>query len=407
MSTNATTANPDAATLMQWDRDYVMGTYARQPVQFVRGRGARLWDSDGKEYLDLLAGIAVCGVGHSHPKVAAAIAEQASTLLHVSNLFHTPLQPQLAKRLCELSGMEKAFFAESGAESNECALKIARKHAKLRGEEERIEFVTFNGSFHGRTLGTITATAQEKYQAPFRPLVPGFRYVDVGDEAAVDGAVTDKTCAVMIEPIQGESGIKEVPHGFLRLLRKLCDERGALLIFDEVQCGMGRTGSFMAYQRAGVLPDVTTLAKSIAAGVPMGACLARGSAAMTLVPGDHASTFGGQLIACAAALAVLDVMEEEGLMANAARVGGHLLAGLRAIGEEMPGTDKEVRGEGLMVGLELANPVARALHKGLMDRGIVTNAIGETVIRFVPPLVISEQDVDEALAAIRAILPTL
>ncbi|HLJ19265.1 MAG TPA: acetylornithine/succinylornithine family transaminase, partial [Stellaceae bacterium] len=328
----------DAEAVRECDRAFVMGTYARLPVVFVRGEGARLWDSDGREYLDFLAGIAVAGVGHCHPRVAAAISDQARTLMHVSNLFHNAHQARLAQRLCGLAGMEKAFFCNSGTEAIEAALKIARKWGRQRRGDHCFEVISFSGSFHGRTMGALSATAQPKYQAPFSPLVPGFDYAPFGDLAALRALITEQTCAVIVEPIQGESGIHMVDAAFLRGVRALCDEAGVLLIADEIQCGLGRTGTFLASQGLGVSADIVTLAKGVADGFPMGCCLARGSAAETLVPGDHGSTFGGQPLACAAALATLDVMEEEGLYANAARVGAHFMAQLKALGARRPGT---------------------------------------------------------------------
>jgi acetylornithine/N-succinyldiaminopimelate aminotransferase len=397
---------PTTSHLMSMDKEFVMGTYARQPVVFVRGEGARLWDSEGKEYLDFLAGIAVCGVGHCHPRVTRAIAGQASTLVHVSNLYYNPLQPQLAKRLCEKTGMEKAFFCNSGAEANECAIKIARKWAKQHKGPDCNEIITFHGSFHGRTITTVTATAQPKYQDPFTPLPAGFTYVPIGDVRALDEAITEQTCAVMIEPVQGESGIQIVPLEFLATIRALCDESGILLILDEVQSGNGRTGKFLASEHAGIQGDIVTLAKAIANGLPMGVCLARGDAANILVPGDHGSTFGGQPLACAAALAVLDVLEEEGLMENAARVGAYFLASLRALQEDMPNQIAETRGMGLMVGVELAQPKAKRIQRALLERGIVVNAVGDTVLRFLPPLVVTEEECNQVTEALREALST-
>ncbi len=397
----------NAAQLMQWDSEYVMGTYARQPVMFVRGEGARLWDSDGKEYLDFLAGIAVCGVGHCHPRVARAIGEQAATLMHLSNLYYNPLQPALARRLCELTCMERAFFCNSGAEANECAIKIARKWAKQHKGPDCYEILTFERSFHGRTLATVTATAQPKYQEPFTPLPPGFRYLPVGDLHALDEAINERTCAVMIEPIQGEAGVHIVPPQFMAAIRALCDESGILMICDEVQSGMGRTGRFLAGAHSGIAPDIVTLAKAIADGMPMGVCLARGEAARTLVPGDHGSTFGGQPLACAAALAALDVLEEEDLMNHAARVGDHFLAGLRRLQQAMPEMVQEARGVGLMVGLELSVPEAKRIQKEMLARGIVINAIGDTILRFVPPLVVTEADCDRVVQTLEEILRSL
>jgi predicted acetylornithine/succinylornithine family transaminase len=363
-----------------------------------------VWDDRGREYLDLLAGIAVCGVGHCHPRVVKAIADQAAELMHVSNHFYNGLQPVLAERLCRLTGMEKAFFGNSGAEANECAIKIARKWGKAQRGSECHEIVTFTGSFHGRTLATVTATAQPKYQAPFAPLPPGFVYVELGDVAELDEAITERTCAVMIEPIQGESGIRIVSEEYLKLIRALCDEAGVLLIFDEVQSGMGRTGSFLASQRSGVAGDIVTLAKSVASGVPMGVCLARGDAATTLVPGDHGSTFGGQPLACASALATLDVMESEGLMAHAAQVGAEFLSGLADLQARFPSLVAEARGVGLMLALELTVPEARRIQRELLERGIIVNAVGETILRFLPPLVIGAEDCRNVVGAIADLL---
>jgi len=402
--TATTQETTDSHQLMAWDKEFVMGTYARQPVVFVRGEGVRLWDAEGKEYLDFLAGIAVCGVGHAHPRVAQAIGEQAAALMHVSNLYYNALQPRLAKRLCELTGMEKVFFCNSGAEANECAIKIARKWAKQRKGPDCHEILSFTGSFHGRTLATVTATAQPKYQQPFTPLPPGFKYVPLGDLRALDEALTERVCAVLIEPIQGESGIQIVPPEFLIAVRALCDESGILLILDEVQCGLGRTGCFLASQRMGIQGDIVTLAKGIANGVPMGVCLARGDAANTLVPGDHGSTFGGQPLACASALAVLDVLEEESLMENAARVGAHFLEGLRRLREEFPEKIEEARGVGLLAALELAVPEAKAVQAALLERGVVVNAVGDAILRFLPPLVVTPADCDRVVAALQEIL---
>ncbi len=400
-------ASDNAAQIMALDREYVMGTYARQPVMFVRGEGARLWDSEGREYLDFLSGIAVVGVGHCHPKVAGAIADQAHRLMHISNLFHNPLQATLAQRLCELSGMDKVFFANSGAEANEAALKIARKWGKQQRGAECFEIITFTGSFHGRTMGTVTATAQPKYQAPFAPLVPGFHYAPLNDLNALDELISEKTCAVMIEPLQGESGVNPATPEFLSGVRALCDEARVLLILDEIQCGMGRTGHFLASQGLGVQGDIVTMAKGIADGFPMGACLARGSAATTLVPGDHGSTFAGQPLACAAALATLDVMLEEELMERAEEVGCHFKSRLQSLQTAMPERIKEVRGRGLMVGLQLHTPDAKAVQKYLMEAGIVINATSDFVLRFVPPLVVTKADCDRVVETIHQALQAL
>lgn len=397
----------DAEQIFDMDRTYVMGTYARQPIVFVRGEGARLWDSEGREYLDFLAGIAVVSVGHCHPHVAGAIAEQARTLMHVSNLFHNAHQAKLAERLCGHTGMERVFFCNSGAEANEAALKIARKWGKRKRGDSCFEIITFEGSFHGRTFGTVTATAQPKYQAPFAPLVPGFKYAPMNDLVALDEMITENTCAVMIEPIQGESGVHLASEEFLSAVRALCDEAEVLLILDEVQCGLGRTGHFLASQGVGVQGDIVTLAKGIADGFPMGACLARGDAATTLVPGDHGSTFAGQPLACAAALATLDVVEQEQLMAHAVEVGDYFQERLKALQREIPGRIKEVRGRGLMIGIELATPDARAVFQHLWHNGIIVNAVGDRIIRCVPPLVVTQADCDRVVDALRAAFQAL
>ena len=394
----------DAQYIMQLDSEYVLGTYARQPIVFVRGEGARLWDSEGREYLDFLAGIAVVQVGHCHPRIADAIAQQAQTLMQVSNLYHNALQAPLAKRLCDLAGMEKAFFCNSGAEANEAALKIARKWGKQKRGADCYEIITFQGSFHGRTMGTVTATAQPKYQAPFEPLVPGFHYAPLNNLHALDELISEKTCAVMIEPIQGESGVNVASAEFLQAIRALCDEAEVLLIFDEVQCGMGRTGRFLASQNANVQADIVTLAKGIADGFPMGACLTRGEAAHTLVPGDHGSTFAGQPLACAAALATLDVLEEEKLMQRADEMGQYFRDGLNRLRSQFPDRITDVRGLGLMVGVQFAQPEARTLYKRLLEAGIVANATGEHVMRFVPPLIVTREDCDRVINTLGELL---
>jgi len=404
---DATSATVDLDQIQALDHEYVMGTYNRQPVVFVRGEGARLWDSNGREYLDFLAGIAVVGVGHCHPRIAEAIANQAVTLMHVSNLFHNPLQAKVAKRLCELSGMEKAFFCNSGTEAIEAALKIARKWGKQQRGTDCFEIISFSGSFHGRTFGALTATAQPKYQAAFAPLVPGFDVSPLNDLPALEKLITDQTCAVIVEPIQGESGVHMADQEFLGGVRKLCDEKNVLLIFDEIQCGLGRTGTFLASQGIGVKADIVSLAKGIADGFPMGCCLARGSAANTLVPGDHGSTFAGQPLACAAALATLDVLEDEHLMENAQRVGAYFRGRLHALEGSSNGAISAIRGRGLMVGVDLAQPIARKVNQSLFEQGVIANATGDHTLRFVPPLTVTEQDCDRVVEALGAALASV
>ncbi|MDQ2686541.1 MAG: acetylornithine transaminase [Armatimonadota bacterium] len=392
----------DADAIRALDDAHVMHTYARLPVTFVRGQGARLWDSDGKEYLDFLAGIAVNGVGHCHPRVVAAIQEQAATLIHTSNLYHTAPQAQLAAKLMAVSDFERVFFCNSGAEANEAAIKIARKHGKAKGGEGKFGIVTAHRSFHGRTLATVTATAQPKYQAPFTPLPPGFSYVPFNDIAALEAAVSDQTCAVLLEPIQGEGGVYPAHKPYLEAARALCDKHNALLIFDEVQTGVGRTGHWWAYQHYGVVPDVMTLAKSLGGGVPIGACLARGEAARTLVPGDHGSTFAGNPLAARAALAVLETIEQDHLLANAHAMGEYFAHRLN----EPALRDKiaDIRAIGLMVGVELTKPDAKRVVAEALERGLILNAVGDSILRFLPPLIITQADIDEAMAVLTAVL---
>ena len=392
-----TNCGPTLAEIQALDAEFIMGTYARNNILFVRGEGAYLWDSEGREYLDFLAGIAVVGIGHCHPRLAHAIAEQAKTLMHVSNLFHNPLQAKLAERLCGLAEMEKAFFCNSGAEANEGALKLARKWGKQKRGDACYEIITFEGSFHGRTMGAVSATAQPKYQAPFLPLVPGFKYAPRSDFAAVESLVSEKTCAIMIEPIQGESGVHVASPEFLAALRTLCDEREILLIFDEVQCGMGRTGNFLGSQTLGVSGDVVTLAKGIADGFPMGAILARGDAARTLAPGDHGSTFAGQPLACAAALATLDIMQDERLLENAKNVGEYFISQLELLKKEFFQVFSEIRGFGLLVGTELAIEIVRPIFQRMLTAGIVVNPIGNRILRFAPPLIVTRAECDRVV----------
>ena len=392
----------DAAQVKDWDDTHVMHTYARLPVTFVRGRGVRLYDADGKEYLDFLAGIAVNGLGHCHPRLVRAIQEQAATLIHTSNLYLTAPQAELAAKLSEISDFERVFFCNSGAEANEAAIKIARKYGKAHGGETKYHIVTAERSFHGRTLATVTATAQPKYQAPFAPLVPGFHYVPFNDIEALERAVTDETCAVLLEPIQGEGGVYPAHKPYLEAARALCDKHQALLIFDEVQCGMGRTGQWWAYQHYGVAPDVMTLSKSLGGGVPIGACLARGEAAETLVPGDHGSTFAGNPLAARAALAVIETIEQEHLLANAHAMGEYFVHRLNE--PSLRPKIKDIRAVGLMLGVELVQPDAKRVLRESLERGLILNAVGDHILRLLPPLIITKEDVDQAVEVLAAVL---
>ena len=368
--------------------DLMMTTYKPRPVTFVSGHGATLVDEAGKSYIDLVAGIAVASMGHSHPKVAAAIAEQAQRLIHASNLYGTTPQLALARRLAEITGGRLSFFANSGAEAIECALKLARKfHSGTRPN-----FIATVGGFHGRTFGALSATGQPSKQAPFEPLVPGFMHVEYGDPVALSEAVDDTVAAVILEPIQGEGGVVVPRDGYLQTARHICDRKGALLILDEVQTGMGRTGSWLAAEHEGVEADIICLAKALGGGLPIGACLARPEIAGAFQLGDHATTFGGGPVQCAAALATIDVIQDEGLLERA-RVGGARIAqGLVDLGR---GT---VRGRGMLLAFDLGVPSAGALVSAALERGLLVNEVTPSAIRITPPLVITDDEIDTALA---------
>jgi acetylornithine/N-succinyldiaminopimelate aminotransferase len=362
-----------------------MRTYARHPVEFVRGEGTRLWDDEGNEYLDFLAGISVVQLGHCHPRVVRAVQEQAARLMHVGNLFHTEPGMRLASRLSERSLGGKVFLCNSGAEAIECAIKVARRH-RAGGE-----FVVLEGGFHGRTMGALSATPQESKQAPFAPLVPGFATAPRGGPLPM----SEGTAAVILEPIQGEGGIHPLDPELLAGARAACDETGALLIFDEIQCGMGRTGAMWAWQEAGVEPDVMTTAKGLGGGLPIGACVTRPAYSDLLQPGDHGSTFGGGPVVAAAANAVLDTIDDAFLAAVATK-GARLAAGLRALG-------LEVRGRGLMLAFACEDGPA-LVRRLLLEKRLVTNATGPDTVRLLPPLTVSEEEIDEALGRIGAAL---
>ena len=389
--------------IVELDADHGMQTYARQPVAFVRGEGSVLWDSEGIRYLDFLSGLAVTSLGHAHPAVADALAEQARTLLHVSNLYYNDLQPRLAARLdALLGGGGRVFFANSGAEANECAIKLARRHGQINGGAQRHEIVAAYGSFHGRTLASLAATGQPQKHEAFQPLPPGFRHVPFGDLEALTGALDGRACAVLLEAVQGEGGVQPAPAGYLEGVRALCDEREALLIVDEVQTGLGRTGRWFGFEHSGVRPDVVTLAKALGNGVPIGACWARADIAPSLRVGDHATTFGGQPLAARAALAVLDVMEAADVPALAARAGARLASALEAL----PGV-AAVRGLGLLLAAELeAGLDAVAVASRCLRSGLVLNAVTPTALRLAPSLLVTDAEIDEAVAILAAILGT-
>ncbi|MFR6290575.1 MAG: acetylornithine transaminase [Peptococcaceae bacterium] len=378
---------------------YVMNTYGRLPIVIDKGEGCYVWDLDGNRYLDLVAGIAVNSLGHSHPAVTKAIQEQCGKLLHCSNLYWIENQVKLAKLLVEKSGLGKAFFCNSGAEANEAAIKLARKW----GNGEKYHIITMQKSFHGRTLGSLAATAQEKYQKAFRPLPEGFSAVPLGDLEALEKEIRPETCAIMLEPIQGESGIHVPSKEYMQGVQALCRKHHILLILDEVQTGLGRTGKAFAFQNFGLEPDIISLAKAIANGVPMGAIVAKTKVADCFQPGDHATTFGGTPIASAAGFAACSILLEDDFLANVQEVGQYFREQLQGIAERHSGMIQEVRGMGLMIGCELTGSAKDAAAR-LLEQGVLVNSIGDHVLRFVPPLVISKEQIDEFIAVLEPIL---
>lgn len=374
----------------------LMDTYKRLPVDFVRGEGAYLEDSTGKKYLDGLTGLAVCGLGHAHPKVTQALQEQAGMLLHTSNLYGIPLQTQLAERLCKLSGMESVFFANSGAEANEAAIKIARLHGQSRKIQKPV-IVAMDDSFHGRTMATLTATGNRKVHAGFEPLLSGFVRAPYNDVAAIEkiGNNNQDVVAVMVEPVLGEGGIIIPDEDYLEGLRRICDEHDWLLILDEVQTGNGRTGAFFAYQHTKILPDIVTTAKGLGNGIPIGACLARGQAATLFQPGNHGSTFGGNPLACAAALAVLETLESDDLFNRSVALGERITNGLR---ERLRGNNAvtDIRHKGLMIAIELRDSCTQLVTSAL-DQGLLLNVTKDNIVRLLPPLTLSDTEADELI----------
>jgi acetylornithine/N-succinyldiaminopimelate aminotransferase len=380
------------AELQELERASVMHTYARQPVELVRGEGARLWDVDGNEYLDFLCGISVTNLGHCHPRVVAAVREQVGTLMHTSNLFYTEPAMRLASRLSQSSLGGKVFFCNSGAEASEAAIKLARK-ARAGGD-----VVVVNGAFHGRTYGALSATPQEAKQAPFAPLVPGFRAVEPQPQALLE-AVDASTAAVLLEPIQGETGVHVLSDELLAAARVACDEHGAALIFDEVQCGMGRTGTLWAYEQVGVRPDAITVAKALGGGLPIGALITGERLADVLAPGDHGSTFAGGPVVASAALAALELTEDPQLLQRVVELGQRLAEGLRRLPHV-----SQVRGRGLMLACELDVPAPEVVSRALLEQRLIVNATGPGTLRLLPPLTIGEPEVEEALARLASVL---
>jgi len=381
---------------------YLINNYGERMIALVRGEGAYVWDADGKKYLDFVAGIATNNVGHCHPNVVKAITEQAKTLIHVSNLYYIEPQVKLAKRLVELSFADKCFFCNSGAEANEAAIKVTRKYSKENVGEGKFEIITMHKSFHGRTMTTITATGQPKYHKGFEPLSPGFIYAEFNDLKDVKAKITDNTCAIMVEPIQVEGGINIPSDDYLTGLRNLCNEKNLLLIFDEVQTAMGRTGKFFGYETFGVEPDIITMAKALGGGVPIGCMATKSHIAESLTPGSHASTFGGNPLVCSAALASINTIVDDKLAENAQRMGEYLMQKLLSLKEKFS-MIKDVRGRGLVIGVELGIEGKELVNQAIKS-GLIMNCIGTNVIRFVPPLIINESHVDEAMAIFEKVL---
>jgi acetylornithine aminotransferase len=389
--------------LVQGAKQYLMDTYTRYPVAISRGQGTRVWDVEGREYLDFLAGVAVNALGHCHPKVTLAIQKQAQQLLQISNLYYTEPQVRLAQMLVDHSFADKVFFCNSGAEANEAAIKLARRWAHERDGQNRFEIVSMLNSFHGRTLATLTASGQEKLQKGFEPLLPGFRYVPFNDVKALADAVTAKTAAVMVEPVQGEGGVRVGTTEFLKACRDVCREHGALLIFDEVQTGIGRTGRLFAYEHYGVTPDIMTLAKGLGGGMPIGACLATESVARAFTPGSHGSTLGGNPLACTAALAVLEViLEDQDILGHCAHMGEYFLKALEDLKGACPAITG-LQGLGLMIGVEVTVN-AKEVVQDLRKRGVLANATSERMLRFVPPLIVTQAEIDRVVVLLGAVI---
>jgi predicted acetylornithine/succinylornithine family transaminase len=400
MKSTATPAVPER--IQDLEAAHIVPTYARAPVAFVRGEGVWLVDADGRRYLDLLSGIGVASLGHGHPGLAAALAEQARTLAHTSNLYYHPLQGEAAARLAGLSGLPRVFFTNSGTEAVEACLKFARRYWVAQGRPDRTGFVALHHGFAGRTMGSLSVTWEDHYRAPFQPLVPGVTFVDPADPTALEAAVTGTTAAIIAEPIQGEGGVRPLPPATAAAIARACDATGTLLIADEVQCGLGRTGAPFAFPSFGLRPDLVSVGKAIGGGMPVGAALVSERVAAAIRPGDHGSTYGGNLLACRAALFVLEQLVEGGLLDHVGRVGSHLASRLRELAARHAAV-REVRGRGLMWGLELDRDAAPVVAAAL-ERGLVVNRTAGCVIRLLPPYVITEDEIDEGLVRLDAAL---
>jgi predicted acetylornithine/succinylornithine family transaminase len=384
------------------ESQYVLQTYRRQPVVFERGQGMRLFDDTGRAYLDFLSGIGVASLGHAHPAIALALAEQASTLVHTSNLYFHPLQGELARELTRRTGLDRAFFCNSGTEAVEACLKFARRYWHTMGAVGRTKYLAFTHSFHGRTMGALSVTADEHYRTPFQPLVPGVSFASADDLAAIDRLIDDETAAVVVEPIQGEGGVRPISSAAAQAITEGCRRTGALLIADEIQSGSGRTGAFLRSSAAGLTPDLVSLGKALGAGMPVGAALLSAKVASTISAGDHGTTYGGNLLACRAALTFLDVLDDA-LLASIRRVGDYLFGHLRELAAAHPALVAEVRGAGLIAGLDLrvdATPVVQAA----LERGLIINRTSGTVVRLLPPYIVTEHDVDEGVGILKEAL---
>ncbi len=391
--------------IIEMGHKYVMNTYGRLPMALIKGEGAYVWDAEGNRYLDFVAGLAVNSLGHCHPKVVEAIREQVGRLMHVSNLYWIEPQVKLAKLLIENSALDKVFFCNSGAEANEGAIKLARKYAKKFMGPEKYEIITFDKSFHGRTLAAITATAQPKYQKDLDPLPPGFKYVPFNDFAALEEAISPNTCGIMMEPIQGEGGVNVADYDYMQKVKKLCTDKHLLLIFDEVQCGLARTGKLFAYEHYGVEPDIMTLAKAVAGGFPMGALLAKEKAAGCFQPGDHASTFGGNPLAAAAGCAAVSILADKGFLAETAEKGRYFAEKLQQLkGKYSFITD--VRGKGLILGLGITVD-GKPIVDTCLANGLLINCVGSNVLRFIPPLTITTEEIDNAMQILDNVIVSL
>lgn len=390
-------------TIRKESESLLFSTYARYPLAIDRGLGSRLWDYDGKEYVDLLAGIAVTNLGHCNPEIAAVMSEQAHKLIHVSNLFYQREQLELAKRLLDTAHFGKAFFCNSGAEANEAAIKLARRYQQRVKNKEAYEIITFDGCFHGRTLATVAATGQERFQDGFAPMPEGFTHIPWGDPGALEAAVSDKTAAVLLEMVQGEGGIRPVTHDFVQTVAKICRDRGILFIADEVQAGMGRTGKWWAFQHFGITPDIMTTAKALANGLPMGAMLGTNEVAQGFVAGSHATTFGAGALVSRVASKIVEIMERDALVERAGTLGAWAMKRFREVGEKCPGSITEVRGMGLMIGIELSFP-GKEIWETLITKGYILNLTQEKVLRLLPALTIDQDDLESFARTLEELL---